>query len=128
MLLANNLSFSRNNVNVFKDINLSNRQTNIISMGHRNVMGLTYFEKTNEIIVDDLKNYESLGVYHHIGGTRIGSDSKNSVVDNNLKIHGNKNLYIAGSSVFPTSGYTNPTFTIVQLSLRLGEHIFNKIS
>ena len=78
--------------------------------------------------IDDLKNYDSLGVYHHIGGTRIGSDSKNSVVDNNLKIHGNKNLYIAGSSVFPTSGYTNPTFTIVQLSLRLGEHIFNKIS
>ena len=78
--------------------------------------------------IDDLKNYDSLGVYHHIGGTRIGNDSKNSVVDNNLKIHGNKNLYIAGSSVFPTSGYTNPTFTIVQLSLRLGEHIFNKIS
>jgi len=78
--------------------------------------------------IDELKNYESLGVYHHIGGTRIGNDSRNSVVDNNLKIHGNKNLYIAGSSVFPTSGYTNPTFTIVQLSLRLGEHIFKKIS
>ncbi len=78
--------------------------------------------------IDELKNYDSLGVYHHIGGTRIGSNSKNSVVDNNLKIHGNKNLYVTGSSVFPTSGYTNPTFTIVQLSLRLGEHIFKKIS
>ena len=78
--------------------------------------------------INELKNYDSLGIYHHIGGTRIGNDSKNSVVDNNLKIHENKNLYITGSSVFPTSGYTNPTFTIVQLSLRLGEHIFKKIS
>ncbi len=78
--------------------------------------------------IDELINYDSLGVYHHIGGTRIGNNSKNSVVDNNLKIHENKNLYITGSSVFPTSGYTNPTFTIVQLSLRLGEHIFKKIS
>ena len=68
-----------------------------------------------------------MGVYHHLGGTRIGSDSKTSVVDNNLKIHGNSNLYVAGSSVFPTSGYTNPTFTIVKLSLRLGEHIMKKI-
>ena len=73
--------------------------------------------------IDDLKNYESLGVYHHIGGTRIGTDLKNSVVDYNLKVHNNKNLYVTGSSVFPTSGYTNPTFTIVQLSLRLGDHI-----
>ena len=73
--------------------------------------------------IDDLKNYDSLGVYHHIGGTRIGTDIKNSVVDYNLKVHNNKNLYVVGSSVFPTSGYTNPTFTIVQLSLRLGDHI-----
>ncbi len=73
--------------------------------------------------IDDLNNYDSLGVYHHIGGTRIGVDLKNSVVDYNLKVHNNKNLYVSGSSVFPTSGYTNPTFTIVQLSLRLGDHI-----
>ena len=53
----------------------------------------------------------------------IGTDIKNSVVDYNLKVHNNKNLYVVGSSVFPTSGYTNPTFTIIQLSLRLGDHI-----
>ena len=75
----------------------------------------------------ELKNYESLGVYHHIGGTRLGTNKKNSVVDINLKVHNNKNLFVTGSSVFPTSGYTNPTFTIIQLSLRLGEHISRKI-
>ena len=53
----------------------------------------------------------------------MGDSIKDSVVDTNLKVHKNKNLFITGSSVFPSSGYTNPTFTIVQLSLYLGDHI-----
>ena len=76
----------------------------------------------------ELEKYESLGVYHHIGGTRIGDRTDNSVVDMNLKVHKTENLFVVGSSVFPTSGYTNPTFTIVQLSLRLGEHLYKKLS
>jgi choline dehydrogenase-like flavoprotein len=79
----------------------------------------------NEII--NLSKLENLGVNHHIGGTIMGSDYKNSVVDKNLKIHGMKNLYIAGSSVFPSTGYANPTFTIVQLSLRLADEIYKNI-
>lgn len=61
--------------------------------------------------------------YHHMGGTRMGTDPATSVVDPNLKVHGLDNLYIAGSSVFPSGGYANPTFTIMQLSLRLAEHL-----
>jgi choline dehydrogenase-like flavoprotein len=38
-------------------------------------------------------------------------------------VHGTSNLFIAGSSVFPTSGYANPTFTIISLALRLADHI-----
>jgi len=77
--------------------------------------------------IHDLKSYDSLGVYHHLGGTRLGNNKINSVVDINLKVHNNKNLFVTGSSVFPTSGYTNPTFTIIQLSLRLGDYISKKI-
>ncbi len=77
--------------------------------------------------IHELKDYDSLGVYHHLGGTGIGNNKNNSVVDTNLRLHTNKNLFVTGSSVFPTSGYTNPTFTIIQLSLRLGEHISKKI-
>ena len=51
---------------------------------------------------------------------------KTSVVDSDLKVHDTKNIFVAGSSIFATSGYSNPTFTIVQLSIRLGEKI-NKI-
>jgi hypothetical protein len=65
---------------------------------------------------------------HHMGGTRIGLNSFNSVVDKNLMVHGVDNLFIAGSSVFASAGYANPTFTIVQLSVRLAEHLSKKLS
>ena len=74
-----------------------------------------------------LNNYDSLGVNHHIGGTRMGEDPKNSVVDKNLKLHNNRNLYVAGSSNFVSGGYANPTYTIVQMSLRLAEKISKKL-
>ena len=61
--------------------------------------------------------------YHHMGGTIMGEDSKTSVVDPNLKVHGMENLYIAGSSVFPSTGHANPTYTIVALSIRLAEYL-----
>jgi len=65
---------------------------------------------------------------HHMGGTRIGLKSSNSVVDKNLMVHGVHNLFIAGSSIFASAGYANPTFTIVQLSIRLAEHLSKKLS
>ena len=69
--------------------------------------------------------YISEAGYHHMGGTIMGESSKDSVVDKNLKIHGSKNLFVLGSSVFPSGGHANPTLTIVQLSLRLNEHLQN---
>lgn len=58
-----------------------------------------------------------------MGGTIMGNDINKSVVDSNLKVHNISNLFVAGSSVFPTGGYANPTLTIIQLSLRLGDHL-----
>lgn len=60
---------------------------------------------------------------HHMGTTRMGIDPKTSVVDANCKVHTMSNLYVAGSSVFPTSGYANPTATLVALALRLAHHL-----
>jgi choline dehydrogenase-like flavoprotein len=73
-------------------------------------------------------NIEYLGEYHHMGGTRMGENEKNSVVDKNLKVHKIENLYVAGSSVFPSCGYKNPTFTITQLSLRLGDFLKEQLT
>ena len=77
--------------------------------------------------IENMENYENLGVHHHMGGTRVGTNFKTSVVDKNLKLHDSKNCYLLGSSVFSTGGYSNPTFTIVQLSLQLAEHLEREI-
>ncbi|TVP45852.1 MAG: GMC family oxidoreductase [Gemmatimonadales bacterium] len=60
---------------------------------------------------------------HHMGTTRMGTDPATSVVDPDGRIHGCPNVFVAGSSVFPTCGSANPTFTIVALSVRLAEHL-----
>ncbi len=60
---------------------------------------------------------------HHIGGTIIGDNPLFSVIDSDLKVHNTKNLFVIGSSIFSRSGHANPTFSIVQFSLRLGEHL-----
>ena len=71
----------------------------------------------------DLENFENLGGYHHLGGTRIGINKSNSVVDKNLKVHDANNLFVSGSSIFFTGGYTHPTYSIVQLALRLADKL-----
>jgi choline dehydrogenase-like flavoprotein len=61
--------------------------------------------------------------HHHIGTTRMSVDPKHGVVDPDGRVHGVANLYVAGSSVFPTGGFANPTLTIVALALRLADHL-----
>jgi choline dehydrogenase-like flavoprotein len=61
--------------------------------------------------------------WHHIGTTRMAASPREGVVDGNCRVHGTANLYVAGSSVFPTAGTANPTLTIVALALRLGDHL-----
>ena len=44
-------------------------------------------------------------------------------MDENCRVHGVENLYVASSSVFPTAGHANPTLTVLALALRLAEHL-----
>jgi choline dehydrogenase-like flavoprotein len=60
---------------------------------------------------------------HHMGTTRMNIDPRLGVVDANCRVHGLQNLYVAGSSVFPTGGFANPTLTIVALAIRLADHL-----
>ncbi len=60
---------------------------------------------------------------HHVGTTRMHNDPKQGVVDADLKVHGIGNLFIAGSSTFPTCGASNPTMNLVALTLRLADHL-----
>ncbi len=63
------------------------------------------------------------GGSHHLGTTRMHADPHRGVVDADCRVHGVGNLFVAGSSVFPTAGYANPTMTIVALAIRLAEHL-----
>ena len=63
------------------------------------------------------------GGRHYIGTTRMHGAPQTGVVDTNCRVHGTENLYIAGSSVFPTASYVNPTLTIMALAIRLADHI-----
>lgn len=60
---------------------------------------------------------------HHMGATRMARSPQQGVVDEQCRVHGVDNLYIAGSSVFPTSGIANPTLTLLALAFRLGDHL-----
>jgi choline dehydrogenase-like flavoprotein len=61
--------------------------------------------------------------FHQIGTTRMSRNERDGVVDVDCKVHGQKNLYVAGSSVFPTSGQANPTLTALALAARLAGHL-----
>jgi choline dehydrogenase-like flavoprotein len=63
------------------------------------------------------------GGYHPMGGTRMGEDPDESVVDSTLQTHDLDNLYISSGGVFVTAGASNPTLTIMALSLRAADHI-----
>ena len=60
---------------------------------------------------------------HHMGTTRMHPSPRHGVVNEDSRVHGVANLSVAGSSVFPTGGFANPTLTILALALRLAEHL-----
>jgi len=65
--------------------------------------------------------------YHQMGGTRMSDDPAKGVVDADCRVHGYANLYVAGSSIFTTSGWANPTLTIAALALRLADHLSDRL-
>ena len=79
------------------------------------------YDEDSIIPFDDFRYYG-----HHMGSMRMSNNINDGVVDQNLKVYGTKNLYVASSSIFPTGGISNPTLTIVQLSLYLSNLLINQ--
>ena len=77
--------------------------------------------------VDPTVGNHPIAGYHHIGTTRMSSDPRRGVVDDNCRVFGYSNLYIAGSSVFTTAGWANPTMTILALGFRLADHLAEEL-
>jgi choline dehydrogenase-like flavoprotein len=78
-------------------------------------------------VVDPALQPPVMGTAHHIGTTRMSARPESGVVDSDCKVHGMQNLHVAGSSVFPTSGWAFPTFTIVALAVRLADHLRTRL-
>ncbi len=89
----------------------------------RSGLGQLKIELTND------ESWESVvGSYHHMGTTRMSVNPTQGVVNENCRVHGISNLYVAGSSVFPTSGLSNPTLTLIALAIRLADHLKETIA
>lgn len=84
--------------------------------------------RVQQLLVSPWKDLKISGGGHHMGTTRMHLDPKKGVVDPDCKVHDVENLFIAGSSVFPTSGSSNPQQTILALALRLADHIKKKVA
>jgi choline dehydrogenase-like flavoprotein len=82
------------------------------------------------VALDDTSGWRSqiMSGYHHMGTTRMHVDPRRGVVDADSRVHGMSNLFVTGSSVFPTSGYQNPTLTVVALAIRLADHLKARLS
>lgn len=66
--------------------------------------------------------------YHHMGTTRMAAEPQNGVVDPHGRLHDGEGIYCTGPSCFPTSGYANPTLTGIALSIRLADHLRQRLS
>jgi len=64
---------------------------------------------------------------HHIGTTRMSLDRGEGVVDANGRVHACDNLYVAGTSAFPTSGIANPTLTLIALAMRMSDRLKSEL-
>ena len=111
------------------EIDYRTLETAVLELGaHYAEQGIGRIQLNDWLLVEPRKlpglgQGSRVGGHHHMCATRMSTDPRGGVVDADCKVHGLSNLYIGGSSAFATSGYANPTYTVVQLALRLGDHL-----
>ncbi len=77
--------------------------------------------------VDETVGKHHIAGYHHMGTTRMSASPGSGVVDTQCRVHGYANLHVAGSSVFPTASWANPTLTILALARRLADALDRRL-
>ena len=89
-------------------------------------LGVASIRELPAMTDDDAWRASVVDAFHPAGTTRMSADPTAGVVDPDLQVHGVRGLHVLGGSAFPTSGYANPTLTIVALALRLGQHLADR--
>jgi len=91
--------------------------------GLEDIAQLKLFSVPDELDESMLVSLRAGDVYHPAGSTRMGTNSREAVVDSDLRVFGLPNLWVASTSTFPSLGTANPTLTLMLLTIRLGEHL-----
>jgi choline dehydrogenase-like flavoprotein len=86
-------------------------------------IGLPVPQLADWVIEQNFNDAPFIDCAHTTGTTRMSDNPKFGVVDSNCRVHGIAGLYIAGASVFATSGHANPTLMILSLAIRLADQI-----
>jgi choline dehydrogenase-like flavoprotein len=68
------------------------------------------------------------GCAHQVGTCRFGADPKTSVLDVNCKAHELDNLYVVDTSFFVSIGAVNPSLTAIANSIRVSEHLLQRLA
>jgi len=97
-------------------------RTTIVELGRQLLASRSGMIRINRSSREDWLRVMDWG-NHHMGTTRMHDDPRKGVVDANSQVHGIANLYVAGSSIFPTYSASNPTMNSLALTLRLAEHL-----
>jgi choline dehydrogenase-like flavoprotein len=90
--------------------------------------GLGSFRPLPELAAFEPWAVNAFDTFHHTGSTRMADDAGHGVVDADCRVHGLANLFVAGSSVFPTSGFAHPTLTLVALAIRLADRLRTELA
>ena len=116
----------------FDELDYHTMQTAVIEFGQRMIATNTGRAQISEWLRDSKPkppgiDQDTVAAIHHMCTTRMSDNPREGVVDRDCRVHGLHNLYMGGSSVFATSSYAHPTYTIVQLALRLSEHLDRRL-
>jgi len=93
-------------------------------------LGIAHLDPKKLTLPDDPAKFDlkMKDASHHLGTTRMSQDPKTGVVDANCRVHGIENLYVGSCSVFPTGGFSNPTFNMLALCLRMADQLKQRLA
>jgi choline dehydrogenase-like flavoprotein len=108
--------------NTISDEDFARYRRTLAELGRQLLASKTGMLRINHTTRDEWMKGMEWG-HHHLGTTRMHDDPRRGVVDANARVHGVPNLYIAGSSIFPSYSASNPTMNLIALTLRLADHL-----
>ena len=134
-LTTEDLPRAENRVSVDRGDNIHVHYSNVNEEGHRRLLAklkglLTHLDMHERLVPNTLVRDQRIpiaGVAHQCGTVRFGEDPRTSALDVNCRAHDVDNLYVVDTSFFPSSSAVNPALTAIANSLRVGDHLAERL-